>query len=72
MTKHQTEIMGITETKGKGNRLPRLHKGEVGLIITTDRIKHIINERYINERILTVGISLIERVANWENEDARK
>lgn len=94
MEKQQIEILGITETKKKGNGMKRIHKGYwifwsgvketegarggVGLIIKPTRLKDIINEEYISERLLRIEMKLLREetwnviIAYGENDDARK
>ncbi|KAK9739722.1 hypothetical protein QE152_g8722 [Popillia japonica] len=94
MLKQGIEILGITETKKKGKGIKRIHKGYwllwsgvdegrraregVGLIIAPNRLIDIISEEYVNERILTVKIKLLNDetwtliVTYGENEDANK
>lgn len=94
MIQHDIEILAITETKKKGKGLKKIHKGYwllwtgvnekerakegVGLIIAPNKLKDLIQEEFINERLLTVKIKLIDEeiwtviVAYGENENARK
>lgn len=94
MIKFKVDIMAITETKKKGKGIKRIHKGYwmywsgvenkerakggIGVIISPERIKHIIREEYVNERIMVAEINLTEKetwtliIAYGENEDAKK
>jgi len=67
MIQYNIEILGITETKKKGKGLKKIHKGYwmywsgvdenqrakegVGLIIAPNRLRDVIQEEYVNERL---------------------
>lgn len=67
MIKRNTETIGITETKKniKITRECRVDEGKrakdgVGLIFVLNRLQEIIQQEYVNERIFTVKVNLVD------------